>query len=254
MSTSVLLVWDPGLVAYDFGPSHPLAPVRVDLTMRLARELGVFDPAHVTPRPGPAGRRAGPRPRPRRRLPRGRPARRARTRGPPTCSAASARATTPPSPACTRSPRWSPARPWRPPRRSGRGRAEHAVNIAGGLHHAMPGAASGFCVFNDVALAIARLLELGAPAGGVRRRRRPPRRRRPGDLLRRPAGADDLAARDRHDAVPRHGLPRRDRRPGRRGHLRERRPAARDVRREPGCGPSTGSSRPCCARSPPTSW
>ncbi|MER6691191.1 acetoin utilization protein AcuC [Streptomyces minutiscleroticus] len=42
------------------------------------------------------------------------------------------------------------------------GGALHAVNFAGGLHHAMPGAASGFCVYNDPALAIARLLELGA--------------------------------------------------------------------------------------------
>ncbi|MGC3000030.1 acetoin utilization protein AcuC [Streptomyces sp. G35A] len=43
-----------------------------------------------------------------------------------------------------------------------RGEAAHAVNFTGGLHHAMPGAASGFCVYNDAALAIARLLELGA--------------------------------------------------------------------------------------------
>ncbi|MFR9800024.1 acetoin utilization protein AcuC [Streptomyces sp. MS06] len=43
-----------------------------------------------------------------------------------------------------------------------RGEAPHAVNFAGGLHHAMPAAASGFCVYNDAALAIARLLELGA--------------------------------------------------------------------------------------------
>ncbi|GAA0666568.1 acetoin utilization protein AcuC [Streptomyces thermocarboxydovorans] len=43
-----------------------------------------------------------------------------------------------------------------------RGEAPHAVNFAGGLHHAMPGSASGFCVYNDAALAIARLLELGA--------------------------------------------------------------------------------------------
>ncbi|MCQ6556616.1 acetoin utilization protein AcuC [Streptomyces sp. C10-9-1] len=43
-----------------------------------------------------------------------------------------------------------------------RGEAEHAVNFAGGLHHAMPGGASGFCIYNDAALAIARLLELGA--------------------------------------------------------------------------------------------
>lgn len=43
-----------------------------------------------------------------------------------------------------------------------RGDALHAVNFAGGLHHAMPGGASGFCIYNDASLAIVRLLELGA--------------------------------------------------------------------------------------------
>ncbi|MEV0777832.1 acetoin utilization protein AcuC [Streptomyces sp. NPDC050428] len=43
-----------------------------------------------------------------------------------------------------------------------RGETNHAVNFAGGLHHAMPGSASGFCIYNDASLAIARLLELGA--------------------------------------------------------------------------------------------
>jgi acetoin utilization protein AcuC len=42
------------------------------------------------------------------------------------------------------------------------GHARHAVNIAGGLHHAMPGAASGFCIFNDVVLGIHTLLVAGA--------------------------------------------------------------------------------------------
>jgi acetoin utilization protein AcuC len=42
------------------------------------------------------------------------------------------------------------------------GEAEHAVSVAGGLHHAMPGAASGFCVYNDPAVAIAWLLASGA--------------------------------------------------------------------------------------------
>lgn len=34
------------------------------------------------------------------------------------------------------------------------GAATRAVNLAGGLHHAMPGKASGFCVYNDLALGI----------------------------------------------------------------------------------------------------
>ena len=42
------------------------------------------------------------------------------------------------------------------------GRVEHAFNAAGGLHHAMPAAASGFCVYDDPAVAIAALLERGA--------------------------------------------------------------------------------------------
>ncbi|MGB5951577.1 MAG: acetoin utilization protein AcuC, partial [Ornithinimicrobium sp.] len=42
------------------------------------------------------------------------------------------------------------------------GVAAHGVNIAGGLHHAMPAAASGFCVYNDIALGISSLLDQGA--------------------------------------------------------------------------------------------
>lgn len=41
------------------------------------------------------------------------------------------------------------------------GSAVHAVNISGGLHHAMPANASGFCVYNDVAVAIGWLLDQG---------------------------------------------------------------------------------------------
>jgi acetoin utilization protein AcuC len=41
------------------------------------------------------------------------------------------------------------------------GRARHAFNAAGGLHHAMPARASGFCVYDDPAIAIAWLLARG---------------------------------------------------------------------------------------------
>ena len=40
-------------------------------------------------------------------------------------------------------------------------RVDAAFNISGGLHHAAQGHASGFCVFNDPALAIKYFLELG---------------------------------------------------------------------------------------------
>ena len=42
------------------------------------------------------------------------------------------------------------------------GRTSRALSLAGGMHHAMPGRASGFCVYNDVAVAIAELLDAGA--------------------------------------------------------------------------------------------
>lgn len=37
------------------------------------------------------------------------------------------------------------------------GEVTHAMNISGGLHHAHPGRASGFCIFNDPAISIAYL-------------------------------------------------------------------------------------------------
>jgi acetoin utilization protein AcuC len=40
------------------------------------------------------------------------------------------------------------------------GSADHAFNPAGGLHHARRQEASGFCIYNDPAIAIAKVLEL----------------------------------------------------------------------------------------------
>ena len=37
----------------------------------------------------------------------------------------------------------------------------HSFHPGGGLHHAMPGRASGFCIYNDVALAVARARDYG---------------------------------------------------------------------------------------------
>lgn len=158
MSQAVRVVWDDALVSYDFGPGHPLAPVRVELTMALARDLGVLDGAETTgcvPATDDeialvhdrdyieAVKRVSEDGRPDLRHGLG-------TEDNPSfvgvheasalvtgATLAAARAV------------WS-------------GEAEHAVNVAGGLHHAMPGAASGFCVYNDPAVAIAWLLSQGA--------------------------------------------------------------------------------------------
>ncbi|HZS23208.1 MAG TPA: acetoin utilization protein AcuC, partial [Pseudonocardiaceae bacterium] len=40
---SAVIVWDEALLGYDLGGRHPLNPIRLDLTIRLARSLGVLD-------------------------------------------------------------------------------------------------------------------------------------------------------------------------------------------------------------------
>ena len=45
------VVFDPSLTEYSFGADHPMSPIRVDLTMRLARELGVLDKIRTVPAP-----------------------------------------------------------------------------------------------------------------------------------------------------------------------------------------------------------
>ena len=57
MPGPLTLAWDERLTGYDFGPGHPLAPVRVELTMALARELGVLaQPSVSMLDPAPAER------------------------------------------------------------------------------------------------------------------------------------------------------------------------------------------------------
>jgi len=154
-------MWDDALCGYDFGPSHPLAPRRIDLTMRMVREFGLLDPAHVEAVAAPAAddrllelvhtpgyveavRRCGADPNEMDF------ARGLGTPDNPTFAGMhEASALVAGQSVAAAEAVW-------------RGETQHAVNIAGGLHHAMPDAASGFCVYNDPAIAIARLLELGA--------------------------------------------------------------------------------------------
>jgi acetoin utilization protein AcuC len=149
-------IWDERYLAYDFG-DHPLNPVRLDLTVRLARELGVLDNLDITaPEPADrtqlltihdgayldAVRAAG---------------------DDPTFTGFGLGTTDDPvfpgmydaSALVAGGSAQAALRMWR-------GEVDHAVNIAGGLHHAMRGAASGFCIFNDVVLAIRTLLDAGA--------------------------------------------------------------------------------------------
>ena len=53
MTGAAAVVFDDDLTQYDFGLGHPMAPIRVDLTMRLAQALGVLDLPDVTVVPAP---------------------------------------------------------------------------------------------------------------------------------------------------------------------------------------------------------
>src|SRR4051812_50187846 len=58
MSDSIAVVWDDSLLGYTMGGDHPLHPVRLDLTMRLADSLGVLARDRiqvVTPTPADVG-------------------------------------------------------------------------------------------------------------------------------------------------------------------------------------------------------
>jgi len=159
-------VFDRSLVEYDFGSSHPMNPVRVDLTMRLAEDLGVVthesavhDALPVVGAPMASEellltvhdealiesvQRIGADPS-QVDLQRG-----LGTEDNPTfegmhhASAHIVGATVEAA------------------RRVWTGEVLHAASISGGLHHAMPDRASGFCVYNDVAVAIRWLLDHGA--------------------------------------------------------------------------------------------
>ncbi|HEV2243827.1 MAG TPA: acetoin utilization protein AcuC, partial [Streptosporangiaceae bacterium] len=55
MTCTLHLAWDDRLTGYDFGPGHPLAPVRVELTIELARAFGLLgEPGVAVEQPAPA--------------------------------------------------------------------------------------------------------------------------------------------------------------------------------------------------------
>ena len=156
------LIWDEDHIKYDFGPDHPLKPVRVELTVDLIRACGLTDAPRVltlpraafgeddvlrlhtedyvdevrrlsrdpaAPHRGQYGLGFGDNP-----IFAGMHEASLEVCG---ASVAAAQAV------------WS-------------GQVTHAFNPAGGLHHAMPDRAAGFCIYDDPAAAIDWLLRNGA--------------------------------------------------------------------------------------------
>lgn len=161
MASGTRVVWDPDFNRYDFGPTHPMAPVRLDLTARLAEAFGLFalpgvqvggaevaDDAllgtvhdldyvaavrHASDHPDEADEARG----------------LGTTDDPAFAGMHEASARVLQASVDCADQVWG-------------GDVLHAVNFCGGLHHAMRDRAAGFCVYNDVAAAIQRLLDAGA--------------------------------------------------------------------------------------------
>ncbi|MET0997152.1 MAG: acetoin utilization protein AcuC [Marmoricola sp.] len=153
------VVYDESLTSYDFGPSHPMNPIRVDLTISLAEQLGVLKGLPRVLAPDATEDDL------------------ATVHDPALIEAVMASSVdpsrsrlefglgsedTPTFLNMHQASRHVVGASIEAARQVWTGQVDHAANIAGGLHHAMPDRASGFCVYNDVAVAIRWLLANGA--------------------------------------------------------------------------------------------
>jgi acetoin utilization protein AcuC len=158
--TDTLVVWNEELLGYDLG-EHPLDPVRVELTMALARHFGLLDRPGVTlEAPAPADEDTLLRVHTPGYL------QAVRTATPATLGFGLNTPDNPVFPGMHEASALVVGATVRAAEAVWRGETRTAVSISGGLHHAMPDKASGFCVYNDPAVAIARLLDLGAERVG----------------------------------------------------------------------------------------
>lgn len=151
------VVFDKTLVEYDFGPGHPMSPLRVDLTMRLAEELGVLDRVRMVEAPVAdddliatvhdrsliaAVTRCG-------------------TEGGEDPDHGLGTDDDPVFPDMHKAAAHVVGATVEAFRQVASGESLHSASIAGGLHHAMTDRSAGFCIYNDVAVGIQSLLDRG---------------------------------------------------------------------------------------------
>ncbi|WP_457963475.1 acetoin utilization protein AcuC [Arthrobacter sp. D1-29] len=154
------VVWNSSMTDYNFGPGHPMAPERMDLTARLARSLGLLDLDHVSIAAPEIASDAE-----------------LETVHSSDFVAAVHRVSEDPYFAdearglgTEDDPAFAGMHEAAARLAGGSllaasaildGSALRAVNFGGGLHHAARDRASGFCIYNDSALAVRRLLDGG---------------------------------------------------------------------------------------------
>lgn len=147
MSGPLHVYYGPEILLYNFGPHHPFNQRRVELSVELMRACGLFDANGNTLRPiSQATREDALLFHSAQYL---RLLERASERG----AGYLDRGDTPAFPGCLDAALWTVG--------STLGALDavltgegHAFSVGGGLHHAHPAAASGFCILNDIAIAI----------------------------------------------------------------------------------------------------
>jgi acetoin utilization protein AcuC len=156
MTAPAAIVWDSALLGYDLGGEHPLHPIRLELTIRLAKALGVLDGVELlVPEEAPleeierihdSGYVAAVR------------------EAPMAGWDVGHGLGTPDNPIFDRMHEASAmvvGSSLLAAKQIASGATKRAASIAGGLHHAMRDRAAGFCVYNDTAVAISWLLDNG---------------------------------------------------------------------------------------------
>jgi acetoin utilization protein AcuC len=157
------VVFDSRLTEYNFGSTHPMAPIRVDLTIRLADGLGLVGggPGQLRMVDAPiaddelistvhdarlieAVNRMGHQPGPGQEL------------------LGLGTDDNPVFLGMNEAAAHVVGASYEAFRQVWSGESLHSANIAGGLHHAMRDRASGFCIYNDIAVGIQWLLDQGA--------------------------------------------------------------------------------------------
>ncbi|MDI3280209.1 MAG: acetoin utilization protein AcuC [Bacillota bacterium] len=157
MSGKAVCIYSPEFLRYRFSDTHPFNPLRLELTLDLAREAGVLKPEELLPPRSPAPeedlalvhdrsyleavKRAG---------------HTGRVDGEATLFGLGTD-DNPIFPYMHEAAALIVGGTWTAAELVATGQCQHAFNPAGGLHHAHRARAAGFCIYNDAAVAIARL-------------------------------------------------------------------------------------------------
>ncbi len=153
----VPVVYRPEYLSYDFGPQHPFSPLRLEMLVEL---LELLDPGFAPVAPAQATREEVLEVHAERYVRRVEAASRGEV-GADLVEYGLGTSDTPVFKGMDAATRWLAGGTVHAARMVARGEARRVLQLGGGLHHAQFDRASGFCVYNDLALALQVFLKEG---------------------------------------------------------------------------------------------